>query len=145
MLYFSKLVKNDFTTFLLRLALVYVTLFITQVVFYFYNKEIIGNITFDEFYMLLRGSFIFNNIGILYLHVIFIVMSLLPFRFRERKGYQCALFWVYFIPTILCVVILNLSDAVYFHYTGKRFTVEELHFINNSNNAIIIWQSIVSN
>jgi phosphoglycerol transferase MdoB-like AlkP superfamily enzyme len=95
--------------------------------------------------VLLRGSFIFDNIGILYLNVIFIVMSLLPFRFRERKGYQRALFWIYIIPNILCIVILNLSDAIYFHYAGKRFTVDELHFINNSNNAVIIWQAIISN
>jgi len=142
---FKKLVKNDVTIFLLRLALLYITLFLTQVVFYFYNKEVIGSITFSEFFLLLRGSFIFGNIGILYLNVVFIVMSLLPFRFRERKGYQKALFWIYIIPNILCIVVLNLSDAVYFHYAAKRFTIDELHFINNSNNAIIIWKSLISN
>jgi phosphoglycerol transferase MdoB-like AlkP superfamily enzyme len=141
----KNLLKNDFATFLQRLALVYFTLFLTQVVFYFYNKDVIGSITFSEFFVLLRGSFIFGNIGILYLHVIFIVLSLLPFRFRERKGYQHALFWIFIIPNILCIVILNLSDAVYFHYAAKRFTIDELHFINNSNNAIIIWKSLISN
>ena len=141
----KKLLKNDFTTFLLRLALVYATLFLTQIVFYIYNKEIIGNITFSEFFVLLRGSFVFGNIGILYLNVIFILMSLLPFRFRKRKGYQNALFWIYIVSNILCVIILNLSDAVYFHYAAKRFTIDELHFINNSNNAIIIWKSLISN
>ena len=142
---FKKLLKNDLSTFLLRLALLYVTLFLTQVVFYIYNKDVIGNITFGEFFVLLRGSFIFDNIGILYLNVVFIVMSLLPFRFRERKGYQHALFWVYFIPNLLCIIILNLSDAVYFHYAGKRFTMDELHFLNNSNNAVIIWEAVVAN
>jgi len=142
---FRNLLKNDTTTFLLRLALVYVTLFLTQVVFYFYNKDVIGTITFWEFFVLLRGSFIFDNIGILYLHVFFIVMSLLPFRFRARKGYQCALFWIYIIPNILCIVFLNLCDAVYFHYAGKRFTIEELHFLNNSNNTAIIGEAVLSN
>ena len=142
---FKKLLKNDGTIFLLRLALLYLTLFLTQIVFYFYNKDVIGTISFSEFFMLLRGSFIFDNIGILYLNVIFILMSLLPFLFRERKGYQCALFWIYIIPNILCIVILNLSDAVYFHYAGKRFTVDELHFFNNSNNSVIIWQTMISN
>jgi hypothetical protein len=141
----KNLLKNDFSAFLLRLALVYITLMLTQVIFYVYNRETIGMITFTEFFTLLRGSFIFGNIGILYLNVIFIVMSLLPFRFRERKGYQRALFWIYIIPNILCIVFLNLSDGVYFHYAAKRFTIDELHFFNNSNNAIIIWKSLVSN
>jgi len=144
-MFFKKLLKNDVTIFLLRLALVYATLFLTQVVFYLYNRDIIGMLSFSEFFTLLRGSFIFGNIGILYLNVLFIVMSLLPFRFRERKGYQSALFWIYLIPNILCIVILNLSDAVYFHYAAKRFTIDELHFINNSNNAVIVWKSLVSN
>jgi len=144
-MFFEKLLKNDFATFLLRLALIYITLFLTQIVFFIYNKDIIGSITFEEFFVLLRGSFVFSHIGILYLNVVFIVMSLLPFRFREREGYQHTLFWIYFIPNILCIVVLNLSDAVYFHYAGKRFTIDEFHFLNNSNNAIIIWKSLISN
>ena len=142
---YKKLLKNDCTLFLLRLGLVYFTLFLTQVVFYLYNRDLIGSITVREFFVLLRGSFIFDNIGILYLNVVFIVMSLLPFRFRERKGYQRALFWIYIIPNILCIVFLNLSDAVYFHYADKRFTIDELHFIHNTNNSAIIWKSVISN
>ena len=144
-MFFRNLIKNDLTTFLLRLALLYVTLFLTQAVFYIYNKDVIGIITPGEFFVLLRGSFVFSNIGILYLNVVFIVMSLLPFRFRERSGYQRALFWIYIIPNVLCIVVLNLSDAVYFHYAAKRFTMDEFHFLNNSNNAIIIWKSLISN
>ncbi|MDR2971746.1 MAG: LTA synthase family protein [Bacteroidales bacterium] len=144
-MFFRRLLKNDLTILLLRLALVYVILFFTQIVFYFYNKDIIGTISFSEFFVLLRGSFFFDNIGILYLNVLFIIMSLIPFRFRERKGYQCTLLWLYIIPNFLCIVVLNLSDAVYFHYAGKRFTIEELHFINNSNNHIIIWKALMSN
>ena len=142
---FKKLLKNDWGVFLLRLSLLYVALFLTQVFFYVYNRDVIGNVTFREFFTLLRGSFIFANIGILYLNVFFIVLSLLPFRFREHKGYQCALFWLYIIPNILCIIILNLGDAIYFHYAGKRFTIDELHFLSNSNNSIIIGKALIQN
>jgi phosphoglycerol transferase MdoB-like AlkP superfamily enzyme len=145
MMFFNKLFKNDLTTFLLRLALLYMTLFFTQIVFFIYNRDVIGSLTFSEFFVLLRGSFVFAHIGILYLNIIFITMSLLPFRFRARKGYQTTLFWIYIIPNILGIIILNLSDAVYFHYAGKRFTMEEFHFLNNSNNAIIMGKAALQN
>jgi len=144
-MFFKKVLKNDGIAFILRLALLYIALLLTQLVFYIYNKETIGTITFHELFVLLQGSVLFSHIGILYLNVVFILMSLLPFRFRERKGYQCTLFWIYIIPNILGIVILNLSDAVYFHYAGKRFTADELHFLNNSNNAIIIGKALLQN
>ena len=35
------------------------------------------------------------------------------------------------------VVALNLADAVYFHYTQKRFTAEELFFADNDNSLAL--------
>jgi len=144
-MYFKNFIKNDYTTFLLRISLVYITLFLTQVVFYVYNSDIVGSISIKDFFTLWRGSFIFANIGIFYLNVIFIFMSLLPFRFREKKEYQRTLFWVYLVSNIIGIIILNLSDTVYFHYASKRFTFDEFHFLNHANNAIIVWQAIISN
>lgn len=138
------LLQNDFTTTLLRILPLYLVIFITQVVFYIMNRDLTGNITSaKEFFTLLRGSIVFDNISILYLNSLFIILSLLPLRIRAKNFYQTTLFWLYAITNCVAIICLNLSDCVYFHFAGKRFTFEEIHFLQeNTNNAAIVWESV---
>jgi hypothetical protein len=139
-----KFLKNDLTTLLLRISILYVILFITQVLFYLYNREILGTITFSEGIRLFQGSLKFNTISILYLNGgLFCILSLIPFRFRANKIYQKSLFWLFIVSNSLAIVVLNLMDIEYFRFTQKRLTSEEFHFLdNNTNNLAIILTAI---
>ncbi|NLJ82208.1 MAG: sulfatase-like hydrolase/transferase [Bacteroidales bacterium] len=132
------IVFNDVTTLALRLLILYVVIFITQVVFYIYNHESLGNITLAQLPLLLKGSIVFSNISIIYINSLFIVLSMLPFRFRAHRLYQKILFWIYIISNSLAIVVLNLADVIYFHFSLKRLTSEELFYLENTNNAPIV-------
>ena len=142
----KKLLQNDFIVLIFRLLILYLILLITQVVFYFYNQSIVGNIQLSALPMMLKGAIKFNTVSILYLNTVFLLLSLLPFKFREKKWYQKMLFWIYTISNSIGIVVMNLADAVYYRYTFKRITSEELHFFReNDNTGNVILKSMGEN
>ena len=142
----KKLFQNDVFVLIFRLLILYLILLITQFVFYLYNQSIVGNIQLSAFPMMLKGALKFNTISILYLNTVFLFLSLIPFKFREKKWYQEMLFWIYTISNSIGIVVMNLADAVYYRYTFKRITAEELHFFKeNDNTGDIIWKSMGEN
>ncbi|MCR4964634.1 MAG: LTA synthase family protein [Bacteroidales bacterium] len=130
--------RNDFTVLLLRLLLLYICIFITQIAFYLYNKSLLGSLTWAEIPMLLAGSFKFATTSIFYLNAPFIFLSLLPFKFRENSKYQRFLFWLYEITNSIGIVVLNIADIIYYRYAFKRITVEEMHFFRENDNTFDI-------
>ena len=135
----KKILQNDVTVLLLRLLPLYVCILVTQVAFYGYNRMLLGPLSWSEIPMLLAGALKFATVSIFYLNAPFMVMSLLPFRFRQKKGYQKALCWLYCISNSIGVVALNIADIIYFRYAFKRITAEEMHFFRENDNTLGIF------
>ncbi|MCL2328014.1 MAG: sulfatase-like hydrolase/transferase [Bacteroidetes bacterium] len=136
----------EITTLAMRLSILYVLISITQVIFYFYNHALLGEISLAELPNLVRGALVFDTISIVYINCLFIVLSLLPLRVRAHKNYQKVLFWIFIVSNSLAIIVLNVSDIVYYSFTQKRFTFEEFHFLReNTNNAGILWQAVLEN
>ncbi len=121
-----------------RISLLYVVIALTQLVFYIHNKESIGTISWSELGQLIRGAMLFNTSSIVYANTLFIALSLLPFRFRGRGWYRKVLSCYYIVVNSLLIVAANLSDAVYFRYTQKRLTAEEIFFADNENSIQLV-------
>ena len=137
--------QNDFTTLLLRLLAVYVIMAILQVAFYMIDKPYLGHISdFSETLSIAKGALRFNLMSVLLANTPFILLSILPFHFRERRWYQGILYAIYLI-TNSAVIILNSADIIYFTHTMKRVTFEDTHFTSNSNNLPIILDFITHN
>ncbi len=131
---------------MLRLSVLYVIISVTQVIFYIYNHSLLGKISTAELFDLLHGALVFDTISIVYINSLFIMLSLLPLRLRANKQYQTLLFWLFVVSNSLAIIIINMSDIVYYSFTQKRFTFEEFHFLQeNSNNAGILWQALLEN
>lgn len=116
-----------------RLLLLYAVMMITRVVFWLYNWQLIGGAGPSEWWPLICGALKFDTASVLYANGIFIFLSLLPFHFRARRWYRTILFGYYLVVNSLLVVATNLADAVYFRYTLKRFTADEIFFTDNAN------------
>ena len=134
----KKIIQNDFTVLLLRLLPLYVCILVTQVAFYGYNRMLLGSLEWSEIPMLLAGSFKLATVSIFYLNAPFILLSLLPFRFRANHVYQKVLAWLYGISNSLGIVVLNVADIIYFRYAFKRITWEEMHFFRENDNTFDI-------
>lgn len=121
----------------MRLLLLYAAWTLCRVVFYLQNAGEIGALGADELPALLRGGWAFDTVSILYVNAPFIVLSLLPFRFREKAGYRKMLLWLFAVTNALALVV-NISDGVYFHYAKKRFTSDELSYLSDNDNSLSV-------
>lgn len=101
-----------------RLAIVYVLLFVLRAIFYLANTDTLGPLSWDEIPALVRGGWLFDTANLCYCYCLFVVLSLLPVRLRERGWYRRMLFGIW-VGVTGVVVLMNLADAVYFHYAKK--------------------------
>lgn len=116
-----------------RIALVYVVLWICRLVFWIGNRSMIEPVAAGEQWQMIKGALLFDTSAMVYAIGVWIVLALVPFRFRERRGYQTALFVIYMVLVSVLVVVANMADTIYFRYTQKRFTAEEIFYTGNSN------------
>ena len=117
-----------------RFVMLYIAMALCRTVLYLYNQDIIGDIAGSEIWQLFKGAIHFDGASICYTTSLFILLSFLPIsnRIWNSRAYQRTLFWLYIIPVGI-MIAANMGDIVYFHYTGKRCSAEEIFFANNSN------------
>ena len=134
----KKFLRNDFTVLILRLLPLYLVLLLTQIVFFWHNKSLLGALDVHSLPLMLVGALRFDTVSILYLNTLFIALSLLPFRFRAKNWYQTMLKWIYLITNTIGLIALNVADIFYYRYAFKRITMEEMHFFEENDNTMSI-------
>ena len=108
---------------LLRLLIVTIFLFLSRVAFYLLNITYFSSLPWNEAARIFLYGVRFDISAILMLNLPFIVMYLLPFKFRERRWYLVtADIYFYFANTL--GLLMNFVDTVYFRFTLKRLTAD---------------------
>ncbi|MBQ5899853.1 MAG: LTA synthase family protein, partial [Alistipes sp.] len=128
-----------------RITLLYVVLMLCRAVFYLYNHALIGALPTDELWSLLCGSLKFDTVSILYANAIFILLSVVPLHLRERRWWQSICYWYYVIVNSLLLVAVSVADAIYFRYTQKRFSADEIFFADNDNSLQLVLKFATEN
>ena len=128
-----------------RIVLLYAVLMLCRTAFYLYNTAVLGPLTWAEAWPLLAGALKFDTASVVYADGVFILLSLLPLPLRERRWYRAVLFWYYVVVNAVLVVATNLADTVYFRYTQKRFTADEIFFADNDNSLQLIGKFMAEN
>ena len=128
-----------------RIVLLYAVLMLCRTAFYLYNAAVLGPLTWAEAGPLLAGALKFDTASIIYADGAFILLSLLPLRLRERRWYRAVQFWYYVAVNAVLVAATNLADTVYFRYTQKRFTADEIFFADNDNSLQLIGKFMAEN
>lgn len=143
----ARAARTRFALLLWRIAMVYVAMFLCRVAFYCYNRDLIGSISTGEIWELFKGTLLIDNSSIVYANAVFILLSILPLPLRwwSSRWYQGAMFWIYIVCNSLLVVAANLGDTVYFHYTQKRCTADEIFFADNGNTAQLMLKFAADN
>lgn len=140
----KKILKTNTGLYVWRIVMIYVALFACRVAFWFYNRSLLGAITWQELPQLCSGALTFDTSTIVYTFVLFTLLSLIPFGIRRNKIYRAVLFIIYMIAALVAITA-NLADAIYFHYTAKRFTADEILFADNNNTLLLIGQFAIEN
>ncbi len=141
----QQLLHSHIAMLIRRIALLYLVLALCRVEFYIYNYSTIGALGWSEGWELLRGSLLFDTASIIYANALFVILSLLPTHLRERRWWRATLRWYYVVVNSLLIVVANFADSVYFRYTLKRLTSEEIFFASNDNSLQLIGQFLAEN
>ena len=138
----SRLLRTPLGMLVRRIVLLYVVLMLCRVAFWIYNAAQLGPLTWSELGDLFIGALRFDTVSVVYADGLFILLSLLPLHLRERTWYRR----IYYVAVnSLAVVAVNLADAVYFRYTQKRFTADEIFFADNDNSLQLAGKFMAEN
>lgn len=137
--------RNNFFITLARIAVVYVALALCRVVFFAVNADMLGPVGAGDWGGIVAGALRFDSASVCYAFSLFMLLSLLPLRCRTGRAYQTVLFVVWLLPAVVTVV-LNMADAIYFRGARKRFTFDDLHFLQDGdNNGAIVLKALGEN
>lgn len=130
---------------LFNLVLVYVLYMVTRVAFVLENWNLFsvdwGQLSMGE---LLAGSLRFDSSAILYTNWLWIILMLLPLHLKERRWWHNMCKWIFVVVNSLGLSI-NLVDAVYSQFTGRRTTSTFFSEFSNEGNLGGIFFTEVAN
>ena len=116
-----------------RILVVYLLYTLCRLVFFWYNHDLYGSRTFVQLFAIFSGGLLFDTTAILYTNLAYILMFLLPFRFRYKRAYQTAAKYLYFIANSITLAA-NCMDTVYFRFTFRRTTFNVFREFSNGEN-----------
>jgi phosphoglycerol transferase MdoB-like AlkP superfamily enzyme len=131
-LYFQKLL-------FFRILLVLVVYSICRIIFLLINPTFY-QFKFSELAFAFYVGLLFDFSAIIYSNSILILLHVIPFKFRENKGYQLFLKWYFYVVNSLAV-LLNLIDSEYYRFSGKRSGLE---LLNMSDELDGVWKNYIA-
>ena len=115
-----------------------------RLVFYKMNQPLFPDIEPSRLFSLFRAGWRFDLSTVLFTNTPYLLLMLIPFRFREKKGYKLTAKGFYVVPNFLAYVI-DLADGVYFPFTSRRTTCTVFQeFGGDDNLGKIFLHEIVS-
>ena len=108
-------------TFLWNFLLMMALFSACRVFFFLVNISYFPEVNFQHFMNLMYGGLQFDLTALLYANLVYMLMMLLPFKFRYNAVYQSIAKGVYlFVNSVMIVV--NCADIPFFRFTNRRTT-----------------------
>jgi phosphoglycerol transferase MdoB-like AlkP superfamily enzyme len=135
---------KEYKVLLYRLGLAYLFYFIIRILFYFYNQNLLHIDNVSEFINVLYRGITFDTASILYVNLLFILLSILPLYINTKKWYQNTLFYIYFF-TNLTAFATNFIDLIYYKFSNFRLTIATFNEFENETNGFSLLFSFLGN
>jgi len=125
-----------------RLLLVMAFYTICRISFYLFNVNYFPGMTLDRIASILLGGLKFDLSAILYINSLFILLTIIPLKFKFNSNYQKILHYI-FIATNAIGLAANVADNVYYQYTLRRTTITVFSQFENEQNFGALFFSFV--
>ncbi|MBO4803790.1 MAG: sulfatase-like hydrolase/transferase [Muribaculaceae bacterium] len=134
----KKLVHSNIGAAALNMLVAYLVWMLSRVAFFAENWSTFAPyMSWSLFWSELRGALVFDTSALLYVNSLYLALMLFPLHLKESPGFHKALKWL-FVVTNAVAVTMNLMDAVYFQYTGRRATISVFAEFANEGNIMSI-------
>ncbi|MFZ4456207.1 MAG: LTA synthase family protein [Bacteroidales bacterium] len=142
---FSLKNRNVYVMTFWRLSLVFFLFSVTRILFYVFNKSYFSGMTTWHLFELMVSGLKFDLTAVLYTNLLFLLMMIVPFRFRYNMYYQRVAKYIYVLFNSVAM-FLNMGDIVYFRNTLRRtdFSVFT-EFGNDHNSSKIVFTAMIQN
>lgn len=131
---FYKYLKNNIVAAALYNFLIVMAIYmLSRFVFYWVNLEYFKGISAADFALICFGGLRFDLAGAIYINLLYALMMVIPFHFRDISIYQKIAKWV-FVVTNSIAFTLNSIDMIYFKFTTRRTTSTIFSEFSHENN-----------
>ena len=133
---------DEYKVLFVRIVLVYFFYTIARLLFYFYNADLLQINSFSYFLKLCYHGLTFDTSAILYVNLLFILLSILPLRINTSIRFQKGLFYIYFVTNLLAFST-NFIDFIYYKHSLARTTLAAMNVIENETNKTSLFLSFI--
>lgn len=137
-----KLQGNIYWVLVLRLLIIMFLFSVCRVGFFLFNLNYFPDMTFTTFMRIMTGGLQFDLTAVLYTNALFILLMIIPLEIRFKKWYQDILKWIFFITNSIALAA-NVSDFIYFRFTGRRTTADIFQQFEHEKNLPMLWLRFV--
>ena len=126
---------QEYTALFYRIFLVYLCYFFCRLMFVYFNNDLVHVKSIYQMAELCYYGLRFDNVAIVYSNIIFILMSIIPWKKTTHPLYQKLVFWIY----LLCngfFLSLNFIDFAYYRFNQNRLMNNFLEVIEFESNKI---------
>ena len=133
---------NEYKVLAYRILLAYIFYFIARFLFYLYNSDFLKVDSISDFLSICYYGLAFDTTAILYVNLLFIVLSILPLWKNATIGYQKFLFYLYFITNIFAYST-NFVDFIYYKFSLTRSNTATLEVVQHESNKSTLFFSFL--
>ena len=118
-----------------RIFLIYLCYFFCRLMFVYFNNDLVQVKSISQLAELCYYGLRFDNVAIVYSNIIFILMSIIPWKKTTYPLYQKVVFWVYWLCNAF-FLSLNFIDFAYYRFNQNRLMNNFLEVIKFESNKI---------
>ena len=118
-----------------RIFLIYLCYFFCRLMFVYFNNDLVQVKSISQLAELCYYGLRFDNVAIVYSNIIFILMSIIPWKKTTYPLYQKVVFWVYWLCNAF-FLSLNFIDFAYYRFNQNRLMNNFLEVIEFESNKI---------
>jgi hypothetical protein len=124
---------TEYKALLYRLLLGYLFYFIARVLFFAFNTNLLAVDDLGTLLKLCYYGIAFDTAALMYINVLFIVLSILPLTINTRPAYQKGLSILYFVTNLLAYAT-SFIDIIYYRFSQVRSTKATLDVVSQESN-----------
>ena len=127
--------RNVFVVLAYRILLVMLLFTFCRIGFFLFNLKMFPGIPPDQFLTILGGGLTFDISAVVYINILIIVLSIIPFDIRYNDLYESVVKYIYFITNGIAIS-MNGMDSVYYRFVDKRATADVFRTFENEDNLV---------
>jgi phosphoglycerol transferase MdoB-like AlkP superfamily enzyme len=132
--------RNIFVVLIYRILLIMILFSLFRIGFYLFNHKMFPGVTPGQFLTMMKGGLTFDISAVVYVNMLFILLSIIPLEVRYKDVYQEILKYIFYITNGIALA-MNGMDFVYYRFVDKRATADVFKtFEHETNNTKLFFR-----